>query len=207
AIERLGRTRVRGDRARAHLLYGEWLRREGRRIDAREQLRTAHRMFTDSGIEAFAERARRELLATGGTVRKRRIESRDELTAQEHGEAGRGARGRRCEDQVEVARLEAVRDRTGGRFEHGGLLAHGPLAGERPVVEREPVGGPVAAALAAGIAHIGLRRPQRAPVGGLGATAGVDSDGLLVDAQQLLDRALGLLVGAFAEVVEPDSTI
>ena len=83
AIERLGRTRVRGDRARAHLLYGEWLRREGRRIDAREQLRTAHRMFTDSGIEAFAERARRELLATGGTVRKRRIESRDELTAQE----------------------------------------------------------------------------------------------------------------------------
>jgi DNA-binding CsgD family transcriptional regulator len=83
AIERLARTRVRGEHARAHLLYGEWLRREGRRRDARDQLRTAHRMFTDMGIEAFAERARRELLATGETVRKRTVESRDELTAQE----------------------------------------------------------------------------------------------------------------------------
>jgi DNA-binding CsgD family transcriptional regulator len=83
AIERLGRTRVRGDDARAHLLYGEWLRREGRRMDAREPLRTAHRMFTDMGMEAFAERARRELLATGETVRKRRPETRDELTPQE----------------------------------------------------------------------------------------------------------------------------
>ena len=83
AIERLGRTRVRGDHARAHLLYGEWLRREGRRIDAREQLRTAYRVFTSTGIEAFAERARRELVATGGTVRKRRTDTRDELTAQE----------------------------------------------------------------------------------------------------------------------------
>jgi DNA-binding CsgD family transcriptional regulator len=83
AIERLGRTRVRGDHARAHLLYGEWLRREGRRMDAREQLRTAHQMFTDVGIEAFGERARRELVATGGTARKRRAVTRDELTAQE----------------------------------------------------------------------------------------------------------------------------
>ena len=83
AIERLGRTRVRGEHARAHLLYGEWLRREGRRKDARKQLRTAHRMFTDMGMEAFAERARRELLATGETVRKRHAETRDELTAQE----------------------------------------------------------------------------------------------------------------------------
>jgi DNA-binding CsgD family transcriptional regulator len=83
AIERLGRTRVRGDHARAHLLYGEWLRREGRRIDARDQLRTAHRMFMEMGMEAFAERARRELLATGATVRKRRTETRDELTPQE----------------------------------------------------------------------------------------------------------------------------
>jgi ATP/maltotriose-dependent transcriptional regulator MalT len=83
AIERLGRTRVRGEHARAHLLYGEWLRREGRRRDARAQLRTAHRMFTDMGMEAFAERARRELQATGGTVRKRRAETRDDLTAQE----------------------------------------------------------------------------------------------------------------------------
>ena len=83
AIERLGRTRLRGERARAHLLYGEWLRREGRRSDAREQLRTAHQMFTEMGIEAFAERSRRELLATGETVRKRRAETRDELTPQE----------------------------------------------------------------------------------------------------------------------------
>jgi DNA-binding CsgD family transcriptional regulator len=83
AIERLGRTRVRGEHARAHLLFGEWLRREGRRVDAREQLRTAHRMFTDMRMEAFAGRAGRELQATGGTVRKRRAETRDELTAQE----------------------------------------------------------------------------------------------------------------------------
>jgi DNA-binding CsgD family transcriptional regulator len=69
--------------ARAHLLYGEWLRRENRRVDAREQLRTAYEAFASMGAEAFAERARRELLATGETVRKRTVESRDELTAQE----------------------------------------------------------------------------------------------------------------------------
>ena len=83
AIERLGRTRVRVELARAHLLYGEWLRRERRRLDAREQLRTAHEMFTAMGAEAFAERAARELLATGETARKRTVETRDELTAQE----------------------------------------------------------------------------------------------------------------------------
>jgi hypothetical protein len=83
AIELLGRTRVRGDFARAHLLFGECLRSAGRRTDAREHLRTAHRMFTEMGAEAFAERARRELVATGGTVRKRRAETRDGLTAQE----------------------------------------------------------------------------------------------------------------------------
>ena len=83
AIERLGRTRIRGEHARAHLLYGEWLRRDGRRKDAREQLRIAHRRFADMGMEAFAERARRELLATGATTRKRRAATRDELTPQE----------------------------------------------------------------------------------------------------------------------------
>ena len=67
AIDRLGRTRLRPELARAHLLYGEWLRREGRRIDAREQLHTAHDLFATIGMEAFAERARRELLATGET--------------------------------------------------------------------------------------------------------------------------------------------
>jgi DNA-binding CsgD family transcriptional regulator len=69
--------------ARAHLLYGEWLRRENRRRDARAELRTAHGLFTTMGIEAFAERARRELLATGDTVRKRTVETVSELTAQE----------------------------------------------------------------------------------------------------------------------------
>ena len=83
AIDRLGRTRLRPDLARAHLLYGEWLRREGRRVDAREQLRTAHDLFVAIGMEAFAERARRELLATGEKVRKRSPETRDELTPQE----------------------------------------------------------------------------------------------------------------------------
>ena len=79
----MSRTRLRPELARAHLLYGEWLRREGRRVDAREQLRTAHDMFAAIGMEAFAERARRELLATGEKVRKRTVETRDELTAQE----------------------------------------------------------------------------------------------------------------------------
>jgi len=83
AIDRLGRTRVRGALARAHLLYGEWLRRETRRSDAREQLRKAHQMFTAMGAEGFAERARRELLATGETARKRSVETTNRLTAQE----------------------------------------------------------------------------------------------------------------------------
>jgi len=83
AIERLGRTRMRPALARAHLLYGEWLRRENRRKDARAELRTAHDQFTAMGIEAFAERARHELLATGETVRKRTVEAASELTAQE----------------------------------------------------------------------------------------------------------------------------
>jgi ATP/maltotriose-dependent transcriptional regulator MalT len=83
AIDRLRRTQLRPELARAHLLYGEWLRREGRRSDAREQLRTAHRLFADIGMEAFAERARRELVATGETVRRRSAETRDELTPQE----------------------------------------------------------------------------------------------------------------------------
>jgi DNA-binding CsgD family transcriptional regulator len=83
AIERLGRTRLRPELARAHLLYGEWLRRENRRVDARAQLRAAHEQFTSIGMEAFAERARGELLATGEKVRKRTLETRDDLTAQE----------------------------------------------------------------------------------------------------------------------------
>jgi DNA-binding CsgD family transcriptional regulator len=88
AIERLGRTRLRPELARAHLLYGEWLRREGRRVDAREQLRIAHEMLAGMGMDAFAERARRELQATGEKLRKRTVETRDELTPQERQIAG-----------------------------------------------------------------------------------------------------------------------
>jgi DNA-binding CsgD family transcriptional regulator len=69
--------------ARAHLLYGEWLRREGRRADARAQLRTAHAMFASIGMAAFADRARRELAATGETARQPTAEARDTLTPQE----------------------------------------------------------------------------------------------------------------------------
>jgi DNA-binding NarL/FixJ family response regulator len=83
AIERLARTQLRPELARAHLLYGEWLRRENRRVDSRAQLRAAHEQFTSIGMEAFAERARNELLATGERVRKRTVETRDDLTAQE----------------------------------------------------------------------------------------------------------------------------
>ena len=83
AIEALGRTRVRVELARARLLYGEWLRRERRGLDAREQLRTAHTLFTEFGMEAFAERARIELEATGEHARKRTVETLDDLTPQE----------------------------------------------------------------------------------------------------------------------------
>jgi DNA-binding CsgD family transcriptional regulator len=99
AIERLGRTRIRVELARAHLLYGEWLRREQRRVDAREQLRAAHEMFTTMGADGFAERARVELLATGETVRKRTVETRDELTAQE-GQIARLARDGRTNPEI-----------------------------------------------------------------------------------------------------------
>ena len=93
AIEHLGRTRLRPELGRAHLLYGEWLRREHRRVDARTQLRTAYELFRTMGMDAFAERARVELVATGERVRKRADETRDQLTAQER--ADRSARARR----------------------------------------------------------------------------------------------------------------
>jgi DNA-binding NarL/FixJ family response regulator len=83
AIRRLGRTRIRVQLARTHLLYGEWLRRERRRLDAREQLRTAHEFFSEAGIEAVAERARLELEATGERARKRTVDTLDKLTPQE----------------------------------------------------------------------------------------------------------------------------
>jgi DNA-binding CsgD family transcriptional regulator len=83
AITWLGRTRMAAHLARARLTYGEWLRREGRRVDAREQLRDAHETFSSMGAAGFADRARRELTATGERVRKRRADARDELTPQQ----------------------------------------------------------------------------------------------------------------------------
>ncbi len=94
AVERLGRTRVAVHLARAHLVYGEWLRRENRRTDARQQLRAAHDLFDRFGAEAFAERARRELQATGETVRKRAVPTDDLLTPQEAQVARLAAEGR-----------------------------------------------------------------------------------------------------------------
>lgn len=83
AIDRLTRTPMRWFTARTHLVYGEWLRREGRRVDARAQLAVAHDMLAEMGADAFAERARRELAATGATVRRRSVETAIELTEQE----------------------------------------------------------------------------------------------------------------------------
>jgi DNA-binding CsgD family transcriptional regulator len=83
ALARLGRTRIRSALARTHLLYGEWLRRQRRRVDAREHLRIAHEMLAEMGAEGFAERTRRELIATGETVRRRSPETLDDLTPQE----------------------------------------------------------------------------------------------------------------------------
>jgi DNA-binding CsgD family transcriptional regulator len=83
ATERLGRCRITVHLARTHLIYGEWLRRENRRTDARKPLRAAHEMFASMGAEAFAERAARELLATGDKARKRTPDTRGQLTAQE----------------------------------------------------------------------------------------------------------------------------
>lgn len=83
AVDRLSGTLVRTELARAKLLYGEWLRRQGRRVDAREQLRAAHEMFTTMGAGAFAERARRELAATGEKTQRRTHTTMVKLTARE----------------------------------------------------------------------------------------------------------------------------
>ena len=97
SIGLLGNTRIRTELARAYLLYGEWLRRERRRIDARAQLRIAHEMFDAMGMDAFAERARRELRATGETARKRSVATGDYAA---HGAGGSGcADGARRPDQ------------------------------------------------------------------------------------------------------------
>jgi DNA-binding CsgD family transcriptional regulator len=83
AIDQLARTRVRAELARTHLLYGEWLRREGRRVDARTELNVAHELFRSMGMEAFSRRVAGELVATGEKRRRRVAETRDDLTPQE----------------------------------------------------------------------------------------------------------------------------
>ncbi|HEY0409842.1 MAG TPA: AAA family ATPase [Candidatus Dormibacteraeota bacterium] len=103
ALARLGRCRAAAQLARTHLLYGEWLRRERRRLEAREQLRTAHDMFVSMGAEAFAARAERELLATGEHARRRTVETTCELTPQELQIAGLAQAG--LSNQVIAARL------------------------------------------------------------------------------------------------------
>jgi DNA-binding CsgD family transcriptional regulator len=110
AVDRLERTPLRTDIARAHLLYGEWLRREGRRIDARTQLASAHEMFEAMGAEAFAERARRELLATGEKVRKRSVDlsTRHALTSQEE-QVARLARDGRSNAEIGAELFLSVR--------------------------------------------------------------------------------------------------
>jgi DNA-binding CsgD family transcriptional regulator len=109
SVERLGRSRAAVELARSRLLYGEWLRRENRRVDAREQLRAAHEMFSGMGAAAFAERARRELSATGETVRKRTVETAGELTTQETQVARLAAQGR---TNPEIAALLYISPRT-----------------------------------------------------------------------------------------------
>jgi DNA-binding CsgD family transcriptional regulator len=108
ALERLLRTPLRPEHARAHLLYGEWLRREGRRVDARQQLNFAYDLFSAMGAEAFAERARRELLATGEKVRKRDLSTRNELTPQE-GHIARLARDGRSNAEIGAELFLSVR--------------------------------------------------------------------------------------------------
>jgi len=83
AVEHLGRARVRAELARAHLLYGEWLRRGNRRVDARSELTLAYDMFSTMGMEGFAERNRRELLAAGAAIRQRTVDAADQLTEQQ----------------------------------------------------------------------------------------------------------------------------
>ena len=140
AIARLGRTRIRVQLARAQLLYGEWLRRESRRVDARDQLRAAHDQFTTIGMEAFAERAAHELLATGEKARKRSVETRDQLTAQER-QIAQLARDGKSNPEI-AARLflspRTVEWHLRKVFAKLGIRSRRELAGALPSDETEP---------------------------------------------------------------------
>ena len=108
AVDRLGRTPLRPDLARAHLLNGEWLRREHRRVDAGHQLHTAYELFTAIGADAIAERARTELLATGEKVRKRDVDLHTRLTPQEE-HIARLARDGRTNPEIGAALFISAR--------------------------------------------------------------------------------------------------
>jgi DNA-binding CsgD family transcriptional regulator len=138
AVERLGRTPFRIELARAHLLYGEWLRRANRRIDARNQLRPAYDMFAAIGAEAFAERARRELLATGEKVRKRHVDTRNDLTAQEE-HIARLARDGRTNGEIGAELFLSVRTvewHLGKVFTKLGITSRRALEGALPRLVR-----------------------------------------------------------------------
>jgi DNA-binding CsgD family transcriptional regulator len=140
AIERLARTRRRPELARAHLLFGEWLRRENRRVDARAELRLAHDEFAAIGMDGFAERARGELQATGERVR-RSVETRDDLTAQER-QIARLARDGLSNPEI-GARLflspRTVEWHLRKVFSKLGIRARGELAAALPSAESELV--------------------------------------------------------------------
>jgi ATP/maltotriose-dependent transcriptional regulator MalT len=137
AIEHLSRTRVRAEQARTHLLYGEYLQRADRRVDARRELNVAFEMFSAMGMDGFADRARHELLATGERVRKRSVETRDQLTPQEaqiarlagdgHPNLEISARLFLSQRTVRVASPQGIRQARG-------LVAQGPARG---VVHRD----------------------------------------------------------------------
>jgi DNA-binding CsgD family transcriptional regulator len=139
-IDRLGRTALRVDLARAQLLYGEWLRRQGRRIDARAQLRSAYEAMTAMGLAAFADRARRELSATGETVRRRSVETARELTAQEAHIARLAAQGF---TNPEIGAALFISPRTvewhlRKTFPKLGVSTRRELRGSLPALERAP---------------------------------------------------------------------
>ena len=141
AIDRLSSTRLRVELARSHLLYGEWLRRSNRRVDAREQLRIAHEAFVSMGAEAFAERARHELVATGAKVRKRLDEARDELTPQEE-HIARLARDGRTNPQIGAELYLSPRTvewHLNKVFTKLGIRSRRELASALPPSESEPV--------------------------------------------------------------------
>jgi DNA-binding CsgD family transcriptional regulator len=138
AVERLGRTSFRIEFARAQLLYGEWLRGVNRTIDARDQLRAAYENFASIGAEAFAERTRRELTATGEKVRKRQIDTRNDLTAQEE-HVARLARDGRTNSEIGAELFlsaSTVEWHLGKVYKKLGIVSRRELQGALPRVDR-----------------------------------------------------------------------